>query len=237
MARFLTIIIVLILAGVGLFYWTAPDDAPARDFSDITPVSESDESLVASADFENKPTLLIGDPNAPITMTEYGDFKCPSCAQFQQEVGQELRNRYLDNGVINIEYRNYPFLGPDSGRSARGTYCANDQGVFSAYHDIVFDYMWTNYYSQNDPAAQRRDVLTTEKLIELMEDELTDQNQFRECVESDDYNRFLDADLLLGADDSINGTPGFVIGGQRIVGLSNITTFVTLIENERRNEQ
>lgn len=203
---------------------TAPED---RNSSSQQSDSQTQDSRTAE-----KPKLIIGEENAPVTIVEYGDFKCPACNQFHHTAGAEIRNTYVSDGSTNIEFRNYPFLGPDSGRAARGSYCANDQGVFTAYHDNVYNYLWDNFYTQGDSQAEFRDILTSDKLAELAGDKLRDKQLFIECVNSTKYNEFIDIDLNLGADDGITGTPGFTVNGRKINGPSNFNTFKTLIDIE-----
>lgn len=236
MLKFLLITVGIVSGLFVLFLLTAPTTQEA-DFNDASTVTRLDETdkIQENADFENRPALIIGDPNAPVTLIEYGDFKCPACNQFHHSAGAQIRDEFVASGDVKIEFRNYPFLGPDSGRAARGSYCANDQGVFTKYHDKVYEYLWANYYTQGNLAAEFEDVLTTEKLQSLMADDLEDPKLFEECLGSKDYNRFIDADLLLGADDGITGTPGFVIGDQSVNGPSNFNTFKTLIEIQQRN--
>lgn len=232
----LSLFVSFLLGGVLLlFLLITPESETSNDFTAASQVpSDVTDTFEQNADFDNKPALLIGSDNAPLTMVEYGDFKCPACNQFHHTAGAQIRREYVDEGLINIEYRNYPFLGPDSGRAARGSYCAYDQGVFTQYHDKVYGYIWDNHYTQGDQGAQFQDILTTDKLLEIMENDIDSPLLFEECVESTDYNRFIDADLLLGADDGITGTPGFVIVDQKIVGPSNFNSFKTVLDNELR---
>ncbi len=223
---------VVILGGLLiLFLVTAPEaknnspgDTPtAKDLSDI-------ESIEIDADSENKPKLIIGDPDAKVTLVEYGDFKCPSCNSFKRNAGEQIRKTYIDGNQVNIEFRNFPFIGPDSGRAARGAYCANDQSVFAEYHDLVYDFMWDNFYEQGQLSVEIEDVLTSDQLVEIMTDTISDTKKFKDCLESSVYNKFIDADLLLGVEDDISGTPAFTIGGHVITGPQNFNTFKTLID-------
>jgi len=221
-----------------LFLLTAPTSQDTNT-SNVPTVNNLDDrpSIEENADFDNKPSLIIGDPSAPVTLVEYGDFKCPACNQFHHQAGAQIREEYIKDGRVNIEFRNYPFIGPDSGIAARGTYCANDQGVFTEYHDKVYEYLWDTYYTQDDLQAEFRDILTLNRLQELMASDLSDPALFEECLSTTDYNRFIDADLLLGADEGVAGTPGFTINGRNINGPSNFNTFKTLFDIELEKVQ
>ncbi len=185
-------------------------------------------------DLSAKPPLYIGDVNASVTLVEYGDFKCPSCNSFHHRAGSQIRDEYVNNGKVKIEFRNYPYLGPDSGRAARGAYCANEQGKFAEYHDNVYNYLWDNYYNVGDLAAESRDILTLELLEKIMDGTVGDPAGFRDCLESTTFNKSVDTDLGLANGDGVSGTPSFTVQGRKITGPSNFNTFKTLFDIELR---
>src|SRR6056297_2409694 len=191
MLKFIGITAVVLVGFFVLFLVLAPpaNQAPVNQTTNTNPRDRV--SLEQRADMENRPALIIGDPEAPVTLVEYGDFKCPSCNQFHHGVGQQLREEYVMSGRANIEFRNYPFIGPDSGSEARATYCAYVQGVFSEYHDKVYEFLWDTYYTQGDLNAEFRDVLTFDKLEEIMANDLDDAELFAECIRSNENNRFV----------------------------------------------
>lgn len=218
-----------VLLLIFLFITLKPETAPLSSVSTENKL-ENEPNILETADTEGKPKLLIGDFSAPVTIIEYADFKCPSCNAFFRGAGKELNSEYIDKGIVNIKFRNYPFIGPDSGRAARGSYCANDQGVFGKYHDRVFSYIWDEHYSKGDYSSEIKDVLTVDVLTDITGDFMINSAEFKACIESTKYNKYIDADILLGAEDEITGTPGFVIGGRKITGPSNFNTFKTLID-------
>src|SRR6056297_3006703 len=179
MLKLLTITAISLSGILLLFFLTAPStqETTFNDTSSAPRLDETDK-IQENADFENRPELIIGDHSAPVTLVEYGDFKCPACNQFHHTVGAQLRDEYVDSGQLKIEFRNYPFLGPDSGRAARGSYCANDQGVFTAYHDNIYEYIWENYYTQGDLGAEFEDILTDEKIQEIMQNDISNPALF-----------------------------------------------------------
>ncbi len=207
----------------------AARNSPQVNEFDTSTVQEDDIDLAA------KPQLFIGDPDAPATFVEYGDFKCPACNQFHRGAGKQLRDEYVADGRLKIEFRNFPFIGPDSGRAARGTYCANDQGVFTEYHDRVYDYMWDNYYAAGDFASEFTDELTVDVIASIMDGVVSDSATFRDCLESTTFNASVTSDITLGRGAGISGTPGFTVAGQRITGPSNFNTFKTLVDIQLQN--
>ncbi len=221
-------IVVLLLFGAYYFLFRSEKETDST-LQQETPQTQTEEERFNQANFE-KPDLIIGDVNAPVTIIEYADFKCPNCNTFFNQAGKQIRQDYIDQGKVKIIFRNFPFLGPDSGRAARGTYCADSQGVFAEYHDRIFSYVWDTYYSKNNYQAELEDVLTNQVLTNIMASALQDSDAFSACLDDEANNAFIDADLLQGAEHEANGTPTFIIGDQRIVGPANFTTFKTLIE-------
>jgi len=176
--------------------------------------------------------LIIGDVNAPVTIVEYSDYKCPNCNRFHQTTNKEIKADYMDAGLVNFEVRITPILGPDSGNAARGAYCANDQNKFVAYNDTMYNFMWENYYKDRNYAVEIENLFTTDKIIEVTQALELNTETFRECIDSEKFNQTLDNNLLLAAEDEIRGTPGFAIGQQTFIGAQPYTVFKTLIDIE-----
>lgn len=178
--------------------------------------------------------LIIGKADAPVTLIEYYDYKCPNCGEFHIKAGEQIKQEYVDAGIVKIELRAYPFLGPDSARALRGAYCANDLGHLVDYHDNVFNHMWENYYKNGNFKVEIEDILTLEKLIEIADFENTDKTKFSECISSDVKNQFIDRDLEKAANDGVQGTPTIIIGDQKIVGPQPFNIYKQLIDIENR---
>jgi protein-disulfide isomerase len=71
--------------------------------------------------------IVLGSPDAPVTMVEFADLQCPFCAEYQARVFPELLDRYVRTGKLRIELRLLRFLGPDSDRLARAASAAAAQ--------------------------------------------------------------------------------------------------------------
>lgn len=56
--------------------------------------------------------FLMGNPNAPIKLVEYGSRTCPHCAKFDEEGVPPLRDKYVSTGKVSYEFRDYPVHGP-----------------------------------------------------------------------------------------------------------------------------
>ena len=62
---------------------------------------------------------MLGDPKAPVTLTEYLDLQCPVCAEASKQTLPWLIDAYVRTGKAKLEVRTLHFLGPDSEKAAR----------------------------------------------------------------------------------------------------------------------
>lgn len=51
--------------------------------------------------------FLMGNPNAPVKLIEFGSMTCPHCAEFDEAGVQPLIDKYVKSGRVSYEYRNY----------------------------------------------------------------------------------------------------------------------------------
>jgi protein-disulfide isomerase len=71
---------------------------------------------------------VLGDPDAPVTITEYLDLQCPACALAARESLPAIVRDQVRTGRVKLEARTLHFLGPDSVRAARVAAGAERQG-------------------------------------------------------------------------------------------------------------
>ncbi|HEY8466517.1 MAG TPA: thioredoxin domain-containing protein [Solirubrobacterales bacterium] len=79
-----------------------------------------DDTAELEALFDGIPQsgLVVGDPDAPVRVVEFGDLQCPFCAQFAETV-PDVIERYVRTGQISLEFAPLHFIGPDSEALAR----------------------------------------------------------------------------------------------------------------------
>lgn len=149
---------------------------------------------------------VIGDPDAPVHLVEYGDYQCPACATFHQSYVPMLLSEYVEPGKVSFEFRDLAFLGPDSITAAEAAACSIDQDGFWPYHNTIFD----NHYGENLGNLSKARLLTMAELSGL------DKDQISKCLEDGTYsadvqNMHTEANNL-----GINSTPSFVLNGELV---------------------
>ena len=157
-----------------------------------------------------------GVTDAPVTLVEFSDFHCPFCKRVQTTL-KELQGRYP--GKIKHVFRNFPIdaLHPQARRAAEAARCAQDQGKFWEYHDMLFT---------RAPQAAPDDLKRYATQVGLNEGE------FDHCLSVGVHQAMVQYDLDEGSKLGISGTPAFFINGRPFIGAQSAESFVRMIEEE-----
>jgi len=130
MKRYLPFVIVIVVAlatfGSGAMLYRAKRPQ-------VHNIPES-QSIPAKGDKES--AHIRGDPDAPVTLEEFGDFQCPPCGQFAGFV-EELLREY--NSRLRVVFRNFPLPGHEHAReAAQAAEAAGLQGKFWEMYDTLY---------------------------------------------------------------------------------------------------
>jgi len=152
---------------------------------------------------------ILGDPNASISIIEFSDYQCQFCARFYLNTLPLLDADYIQKGTVNFIYRDFPIQNHlNAMPAAIASECADDQGKFWEYHDILFQRqsMWK--------VLEMEFALDTFKEYAL-ELELN-QEDFDYCLDSEKYLDEVKQDLIDGQNNKVSGTPTFFIGNEQL---------------------
>jgi len=163
--------------------------------------------------------ISIGRQDAPVTMFEFADFQCPGCGQFATFVVPLIKERLVDTGLVRYVYYDFPLpMHAYSFLAARAARCANEQGKFWEYHDVL-------YGKQPRWSAERTAAGATDQFIAYAGEVGLDRARFEECLRSDRYAEDVTRSLKLGESLGVQGTPTLFVNGER---LSEIPSFSQL---------
>lgn len=146
-------------------------------------------------------TPLKGDPSAPITLIEFGDFQCPNCGRFARDTSPQIEASYVDSGKVSMAFKHFTVVGPDSKPAAMASQCANDQGMFWEFHDELYN----NQGHENSGWASR------DNLKQIASNMGLDTQSFNSCLDSNKYESLVENDLNLAKQLDFRGTPSFLI--------------------------
>jgi protein-disulfide isomerase len=169
---------------------------------------------------------VMGNDNAPLTMTEYSDFQCPLCKQFFDQSLPTLKQKYIDTGKLKLVYKQFPLnIHPQAPDAALASECALEQNKFWEMHDSLFK-------NQSLWAGQAASHLDTFK--KLASDLGMDQNKFADCLDKRKYDGNVNKDYQEGISKNVTGTPTFYLNDQVIIGAQPTQTFIDAIEAKLR---
>ena len=164
--------------------------------------------------------MALGDVDAPVVMLAYSEFQCPFCGKFARDTEPTLVEKYVEDGTLRIEWRDFPYLGPESSVAARG-------GRAAAAQDRFWEFEEAMYADQLPPNSGNLDE---DYLVSVAEDIGLDVDQFREDMASPEVERAVEKDFSEGQAIGVTGTPAFVINGVPVIGAQPTEVFEQTIE-------
>ena len=81
---------------------------------------------------------VLGDPGAPLTLTEFVDLQCPFCASVSTTTLPTVVDDYVRSGKVKLEARTLHFLGPDSTVAAQVAAGAERQGKLWPFLEVFY---------------------------------------------------------------------------------------------------
>lgn len=204
----------------------AKSESPTNNIAAANALPQAAPTLAPKVDVAVGHLPTLGNENAKVTVVEFSDFQCPFCKQFEDDTYSQLYDTYIKTNKIKFAYRQYPLvtIHPNAQKSAEASECANEQGKFWDYHDLVFK----NQSSWSALAAADAANSFTDLAGQLG----MDTTQFKSCLDSDKYKPTVDSDAADGSKAGVDGTPTFFINGWRLVGAQPFAQLQQLIEQE-----
>jgi len=178
--------------------------ALSSDSADTVMKNTTPDSSVSPLSFSNlitSDTPLKGDPSAPITLIEFGDFQCPNCGRFARDTAPQIEESYVESGKVSIAFKHFPVVGLDSKPAAMASQCANDQGMFWEFHDELYN----NQGRENSGWANKNNLKQIASNMGL------DTQSFDSCLDSNKYQSLVENDLSLAKQIKFTGTPSFLV--------------------------
>jgi protein-disulfide isomerase len=170
-------------------------------------LNPSDTSIITQERLELDPYL--GNPNAPVTITEYAAYGCDSCRRWHQAgIVEQILSEFPNQ--VKFIYRDIPIILPSwSQEMAEVAQCALDQGqdAFWVMHDALYI----------ETILGRT---TQEQAVQLGINLGLDADALQICVENDTHAQTVRYDMQRPEALGIRGVPTWFVNGQLIYNAS-----------------
>ena len=199
----------------------------------IKPTPEMDSvgpAKITMETFVENGSPVLGNPNASITLVEFGDYQCHYCHVFFESIEGKIMKNYIETGKVKMIFKDYNIIGKDSVKASQGAHCANDQGLFWEYHDILY----SNWTGENNGWASGANLANYAQDIGL------EMNQWTDCMSQQKHSKTIldrneDAKKL-----QLTGTPAFFVissDGQvsKLFGAQPFEVFERLFDEQLEN--
>ena len=169
-------------------------------------------------------STMLGNPNAKITIVEFGDYQCTFCYKFHDETMKKINQEYIKTANVNFIYKDFPLNGEQSILASEASYCAQKQNKFWEYHDTLY----------NNWGGENTGWITENVLQGFARDVGLNLDEFSQCLENSEYRQKVLDNEQFAREIGINATPSFLIFNDselyRIIGAQPFDRFEQAIQ-------
>ena len=207
----------------------------ARPPSAITPTTRRERraarQLPAPGRRPGVPTLWLVTGaaivvTAPLTLDVWSDYQCPFCEQFWTASEPRLVSTFVTTGQVRLVYHDFTFIGQESLDAAVAARCADRQGRFWPYHDVLF----ANQGKENSGAFSADRLATMAAMSGL------DVEGWRSCLADESVSQAIAQETNQGRAAGVTGTPALFVNGAKVAGY-DFPTVSAAIEAALRGAQ
>ena len=172
---------------------------------------------------------VLGEQSAPLTIVEFSDYQCPYCQQFQNDVFPELKQDFIDRGLVRFIHKDLPLpFHQQAETAAEVARCSHRQGAFWLIHQALYD-------QQNCLACKGPSEIATAAGL--------NKQELDQCLKDPAIANVIRSNQSEAGLHNITATPTFVIGptiaadrhrGLVVEGALPWQQFKRIIESELR---
>lgn len=188
-------------------------------------------AIIQQVSLDDDPS--IGNNDAQITIVEFSDFQCPFCSRFFHDTMSQIKQDYVDSGKVKFVFRDLPLesIHPNALSAHIAAECADEQGKFWDYHDVLFERQ-----------AEWQRLANTDinpKLVSYSDELGLDNSKFTSCILDQSVADEVKKDVMDAAKYGATGTPTFFIGNEedgftKLVGAQPYSAFVNVIDSKMK---
>jgi protein-disulfide isomerase len=183
-------------------------------------------------DYTNQPYL--GKAKAPVSIIEFGDYKCPNCKNFNEKVIPIIKQQLVDTGKAKLYFMNDSFIYTDSTRAAKfaeSVYSVLGNQTFWKFHDHLYQ------KQPEDSKYEKMDIYDEKFLTDTLREVSTDQdvNKVVQNFEAKKSDAAWQKDMNLASKLNVTGTPTIFVNGKLFDGktIDDLTNMVDEAAKEK----
>lgn len=177
---------------------------------------------VLAADTAGFRGYLLGSDSALVEVSEFADYQCPACQQFETIQFPSVQQQLIATGLVRWRYRDFPLdMHPHSRVAAHAAACAEEQGKFWELHRAIYE-------AQPEWSASRN---AAGKFSGYARQAGLDGAKYDACMESAKYAGRIQASLDEGLRLGVGSTPTFLIGGRLYPGAIGSDSIKALVQS------
>ncbi len=197
------VVVVIIVAGSG--------GSSGGDASNLVEKPEVEKLL---AGIPQNATVL-GKPNAPVRLYEYGDLQCSVCKYYSEEILPEIIENQVKKGEVSITFRTFVTISEESIPASESALAAGAQGK-------GWTYIETWYRNQGPEASGYANEEFMESMAKYVG--VPDIAKFKKELQSGKYKGQVEATNQQAQKFGFEGTPSFAVEGPHSEGLELLGT-------------
>ncbi len=150
----------------------------------------------------------LGAEKPVVYVVAYESFGCPYCKDNQTDIKQLVAKF---GPLVRFVSKDFPTEGlhPNVMNAHLAAACANEQGKYWEYRDLLYANPATDENPQN---------FSKDNLVELSKQVGLNNSQFKKCLDEEKYLQEIKQDVASGYNVKVVGTPSYVINGSLIEG-------------------
>ncbi len=210
----------VVLAGLGVIAAQMRRPARPQVQETVTPLAPSSQTLARAEELG----VVVGSPDAPVTVIEFMDYLCPYCGKASLELYPLVDSLYIRTGKVRWIFVDFPLPSHrTSFIAAVLARCGEEQGLFLKLHKLYFGRMQEWGRLPNPTAV----------LMEWAGEAGADVEKLRACFESGKMHDLVEQEAAYGRSLGVRATPTFLINGEKFEGLPrNLNEFLQVLDSK-----
>lgn len=165
--------------------------------------------------------LHLGDPNAPVRIDVYEDFRCSGCMLYTQNYESQIIQTYVETGKVYYTFHSFIVIDGNDGttasyQSANAAMCAADQGRFWDYHATLFA----------NQVTESASLFTDERLVLMAQNLNLNMTAFNQCFQAKQFASDIQNDISQARSLNLTFTPSILVDGTLIQSFDQLSTVI-----------